>query len=249
MDLGYTHCYHYGALMLENPRDAEMWNEAWDAKFEGKGNFGRKDWDQLLGHCQAVTDVPCCVFWKELLEAYPDAKVILTRRDTTEQWHDSIMKTVVPIYNKLNYPTKTWGAWFYRMFLPYTELTRLDRRMVLDYDMYRLLEQDQMNGTQKAVQWFEDYYAEVERTVPEERLLVFNAKEGWEPLCKFLEDEVPAYEFPKMNTRQDWDRVVTPMEQAIDRDVHTKMIRTVGSVLAGVVGVGAFYLWRRRSSL
>lgn len=53
LDLGYDDCYHYGALFNENPRDAEMWIEAFEAKFEGKGEpFGRQEWDQLLGHCQ-----------------------------------------------------------------------------------------------------------------------------------------------------------------------------------------------------
>jgi hypothetical protein len=38
--------------MMENPRDCEMWLDALRAKFEGKGKFDKKDWDQLLGHCQ-----------------------------------------------------------------------------------------------------------------------------------------------------------------------------------------------------
>ena len=52
LDLGYKDCYHYASLFNEDPRDAEMWVEAMEAKFEGKGNpFTRADWDQLLGHC------------------------------------------------------------------------------------------------------------------------------------------------------------------------------------------------------
>ncbi len=37
--------------MNENPRDREMWTEAFRGKFEGEKPFQREDWDQLLGHC------------------------------------------------------------------------------------------------------------------------------------------------------------------------------------------------------
>lgn len=53
LDLGYEDCYHFGSVLQENPRDADMWVEAMEAKFEGKGKpFTRNDWDQLLGHCR-----------------------------------------------------------------------------------------------------------------------------------------------------------------------------------------------------
>ena len=50
-DLGHRKNYDYGSVYVGNPRDAEMWTEALEAKYEGKGPpFGRKEWDQLLGH-------------------------------------------------------------------------------------------------------------------------------------------------------------------------------------------------------
>lgn len=72
-----------------------MWMDALTAKFDGKGSFGREEWDALLGHCQAVSDWPAVAFAPELIAAYPDAKVILTTRDV-DSWHkyDS-----VPIQN------------------------------------------------------------------------------------------------------------------------------------------------------
>lgn len=52
--LGYNETYHM-MTVWENPRDAEMWIEAYDAKYFGKGKpFQREDWDQLLGHCQVM---------------------------------------------------------------------------------------------------------------------------------------------------------------------------------------------------
>ena len=50
--LGYTDCYHM-LNVLKNPPDADMWLEAIDAKYNGKGRlFEREDWDRLLGECQ-----------------------------------------------------------------------------------------------------------------------------------------------------------------------------------------------------
>lgn len=51
--LGFNDCYHGFEASFENPKDLEMWAEAVDAKFNGKGKpFGRAEFDQLLGHCQ-----------------------------------------------------------------------------------------------------------------------------------------------------------------------------------------------------
>lgn len=48
-ELGYAHVYHMTAVMQENPPDAIMWTQAFDAKLDGKGKFGKEEWDQLLG--------------------------------------------------------------------------------------------------------------------------------------------------------------------------------------------------------
>lgn len=40
------------SIMKENPKDAGMWIEAFEAKFEGKGKlWGKEEFDQVLGHC------------------------------------------------------------------------------------------------------------------------------------------------------------------------------------------------------
>ena len=39
----------------------------------------------------------------------------------------------------------------------------------------------------------------VKESVPEEKLLIFSVKEGWEPLCNFLELPIPNEPFPNTN--------------------------------------------------
>lgn len=64
-----------------------MWLEALEAKFDGKGKpYGRAEFDKLFGHCQAVSNMPAILFSEELIESYPEAKVILTLRDV-DSWY------------------------------------------------------------------------------------------------------------------------------------------------------------------
>jgi hypothetical protein len=46
---------------------------------------------------------------------------------------------------------------------------------------------------------FNAWNAEVQRTVPADRLLVFDVKDGWELLCHFLGMPVPDTPFPHSN--------------------------------------------------
>lgn len=52
-ELGFDSCYHMMSASVENPPDCLCWQDAFAAKFEGKGKFGRAEWDALLGHCMA----------------------------------------------------------------------------------------------------------------------------------------------------------------------------------------------------
>ena len=55
-ELGIREVYHMTTVM-KNPKDAEMWSAAINAKFCNKGKkFTRKEWDALLGSCE----VRCC---------------------------------------------------------------------------------------------------------------------------------------------------------------------------------------------
>ena len=42
------------------------------------------------------------------------------------------------------------------------------------------------------------------RRVPPERLLVFEAAQGWQPLCAFLSVAIPDSPFPKTNARDEF---------------------------------------------
>lgn len=184
--LGYMDTYHMMSCSIENPPDALMWMDALAAKYDGVGEpFTREDWDQLLGNCQAVCDWPAVAFARELIEAYPEAKVILTTRDA-DPWHASTMKT---FYWRAHEPelgmlsSVSWAAGMYRPMI----------RKFFD----GFFEGD-FPGRGKEI--YRRHYDEVRALVPKDRLLEFRVSEGWEPLCRFLGEPVPKGEgFPNVN--------------------------------------------------
>jgi len=73
-----------------------------EAKYYGgssKKLRSAKDFDELLWQYQAISDTPCVLFTDELLEAYPDAKVILTERDV-ESWAVSMQCSFCAVFGQ-----------------------------------------------------------------------------------------------------------------------------------------------------
>jgi hypothetical protein len=71
----------------------------------------------------------------------------------------------------------------------------------------------QLENVEHAISVFEKHVETVKRTIPEERLLVYEASEGWEPLCAFLRVPVPDGPFPRVNTSQEFrERWTRPSE-------------------------------------
>lgn len=188
--LGYPSPYHFSSI-YENPREADMWMEAINFKYHGTGNT-RPDkafFDAMLGHCGAVSDIPCILFWHELLTFYPDAKVVLVQRDE-DSWYASWMKFCESAYATPLYLLARLDPSFLRRVttIGYASVhiaagfaeTR-DQARVRSRDAYR------------------HYYADVRAAVPVERLLDFQLRDGWAPLCDFLGKPVPDEPFPHEN--------------------------------------------------
>lgn len=180
LDLGYADVYHFASILNENPPDAELWLEALDCKQKGE-KYGRRNWDALLGHCEAVTDTPVVWFWEDLLESYPEAKVIVTVRDSPKQWFDSQMNTLMRYMRAVVLPAPSMWRSFCSWFLPTPgKVEELSKRMATEYEMFQLLAKDSVEGTREAEKFYERHVEEVKRRVPKERLLVMNVKEGCE---------------------------------------------------------------------
>lgn len=89
---------------------------------------------------------------------------------------------------------------------------------------------------------YDEHYEAVRREVSADRLLEFEVKEGWEPLCRFLGKEVPEVEFPRVNDSKDFgDRIGVFVGLATKR-VMWKLVPVVGVVV--VVGAAAYASYR-----
>jgi hypothetical protein len=192
--LGYPNPYHFSSLFA-NAKDCDMWMEAFRAKFDGVGSFEREQWDQLLGHCGAVTDQPAIIFAAELLESYPDAKVVIVEREI-ESWYRSIKAlfaaSLDPVFLAFRFTDPYW-------------IGRIIEVGVVSFGYsFDQAKTPTIAGLEKrARQRYREHYAVIRDLVPKDRLLEYKLGSGWEPLCAFLGKPVPGEPFPHLNESKD----------------------------------------------
>jgi hypothetical protein len=210
-----------------------LWLEALRRKQAGEAI----DWRPLFTGYRATLDWPGAYFWRELIAAHPEARVILTVRDP-ERWYDSARAT---IYAASQARTATLPS-----RLLYGLLGLLDRRAGQGF---RTVHETVWNGTfggrftdrEEAIRRFNQHNRDVESAVPPERLLIFDVKQGWEPLCSFLDVPVPAGEpFPHVNDSADFDRR--------QRGQYVTILRGLAPALLTMAAIGLllFAGFRRR---
>jgi Sulfotransferase domain/Uncharacterized protein conserved in bacteria (DUF2169) len=51
---------------------------------------------------------------------------------------------------------------------------------------------------------YERHNLDVIQTIPKNRLLIFEAHQGWEPLCRFLGQPIPNMDFPHVNSSEEF---------------------------------------------
>jgi sulfotransferase family protein len=173
--IGYGPCYHM-IEVLTAPERARHWLE--------RGHAGSHDWNMIFAGYRATVDWPAAAFWRELLDHYPHAKVLLSRRDA-DRWYDSMMNTIYPLM-KQGPPAQA-----------------PQRLREFHHMVYALIVERTFGGRLEdrahAKRVFEKHNRAVIALVPPGRLLVYEPGDGWEPICRFLGVPVPDAEFPHLN--------------------------------------------------
>jgi len=192
--LGFGPCYH----MIEVIRHEQqyIWKSIGDIKAQNK----EVEWDRVFSgssipaYC-SVVDFPACCYYRELMDYYPNSKVILTVRDP-DRWYDSFYETISkispthPEYNCL------LGCFMWTSPASYIwDWNECDEGR-------RFFGRDALSKKENTVRAFVEWEEEVKENVPKERLLVFKVSMGWEPLCEFLEVPIPDMPFPCTNKRR-----------------------------------------------
>ncbi len=183
--LGLSPCYHW-VNVLADLDHVEIWDRALD---------GEESWREAFAGVRSTVDWPGGYFYRELMDAYPKAKVLLSVRDPGA-WERSFRETI-------------WTMSFGDSLMPLLSKARAE----VDPRWRRYLELvDRMfwgpqgtfaagNEPQQMIEQMTAHNEEVKRSVPAERLLVWEVTEGWEPLCEFLGVEVPDEPLPHANER------------------------------------------------
>ena len=191
--LGFGPCYHMVNVLADLPL-ARQWEAAMD---------GEPEWEEIFGEHQSTVDWPGSFFYRELADAYPEAKIVLSTRDP-EAWEKSMRDTIWELYNGDS---------------PMTHLSRARERVDPDWRVYTALMQRMLAAAGMftpgrlepghLARVIPRYEERVKRDLPADRLLVWGVTEGWEPLCEFLEVDVPDMPFPRLNDSKMFiDRVV-----------------------------------------
>jgi len=167
-------CHH----MLEvfgHPEQVQVWTAA----IEGRP----VDWAGLMEGYVAQVDWPGASFWPELLDANPDALVLLSVREP-DAWYTSATNT---IFNGLVRTDGEIGPWMEAV-----------RRLLSDRFC------DDFDDRQAMIAAYERHNDEVRRRVPPTQLLEWSPEQGWAPICRALGIPEPGEPFPLTNTTSEF---------------------------------------------
>jgi hypothetical protein len=179
--LGFGPCHHMAEVWANFPDQFPKWMAVVN---------GRPDWNAVFDGYASAVDYPACTWWRELAALNPDAKIILSVRDP-ESWFRSVSTTIFSqelIAKLITGPIKPFFE---------SAVTRDFGDRIADHDFM--------------VDYFRRRNAAIQAEVPPERLLVFEARQGWAPLCAFLGVPVPNVAYPRVNSR----------EEMLERIAHT----------------------------
>lgn len=183
--LGFGPCYHMYSLM-SSPQDLPLWRAA----AAGTGI----DWTQIFGSYGSAVDWPTCYFWPELAAFYGQAKIVLTVRDPLS-WYES--------HSRLHRGILAMGR-------SSGSFADGETSLMADIMVNRTFN-GRLFGRQRCMNIFQNHVDEVLSALPPSRVLIFDVKAGWDPLCEFLQVNRPDNPFPHANEA---DEVLHNMRKA-----------------------------------
>lgn len=142
---------------------------------------GDHDWDEIFDGYRSAVDWPVAAFYEPLMHRYPGSKVVLTMRDP-EDWYRSAQATIMPSAERYEEQTSP-----------------MTRRIIWEGTF-----SGRVHDKEHALAVYRRHVAEVQERVPPERLLMYDVRDGWGPLCAFLEVPVPPDPYPHRNTTREF---------------------------------------------
>ena len=196
-ELGFP-CYHMFEVLQnkQNKSHLGFW-----LKVANSPPGVQHDWDQVFSKYTAAVDNPACVVWRELMAAYPDAKVVLTTHPKgAETWFESTIDTIY-------FSQSMWQMKVLAALTPFGhKMVTMTRKLIWERG-----HRNSMPDRQKAIAFYKQHIEEVRAAVPPERLLEYTVTQGWAPLCRFLGVPAPATPFPSINDRAEFQKIKAGM--------------------------------------
>lgn len=169
--LGFGPCHHMTEVLADERRQVPLWIEA---------AAGRPDWDAIFAGFGSTSDYPSASYWREIADYYPDAKILLTTRDP-DRWFDSVSETIFsPWMQEAHANTPVHG--------------------LMRATIFELIVGD-LSDRAFLTEWYNRRNQAVLDGIAPDRLLHFDVRDGWHPLCEFLGIPVPDLPFPRTNSR------------------------------------------------
>lgn len=186
--LGFGTCFHMFDIVGDEERLAHWEKIVCDGV--------PADWKALFEGYTSAVDGPCAVYYPQLMETFPDAKLMLTVRDP-ESWYRSTYDTLYQFALRGARNPAPPGSRPARM-------GRLTNTLVWDG-----LFQGRFSDKEFAQDVYRRHNEEAVRRIGADNLLVWDVKQGWEPLCAHLGVEPPeGEEFPHVNDTESMLRVI-----------------------------------------
>jgi hypothetical protein len=177
--LGFGPSFH----MIDVARRPELL-PSWQAAADG----GEVDWREVLDGWGSTVDWPACTFWEQIWAAFPDAKILLSVRDS-RAWYASCAKSIHASAQAAAKGELDGGD---------VEVSPEAMRMINGLIWNGTFE-GRFDDEEFAIGVFEAHNEDVRRKVPADRLLAYEVSQGWEPLCDFLDVPVPDGPMPHLN--------------------------------------------------
>jgi hypothetical protein len=179
--LGVGPCYHMVDVLGDLGRTS-TWRAALD---------GQADWDEVFAGYQSTVDWPGSYYYRELREAFPDAKVLLSVR-SGESWAKSMQQTIGGMFYG-DTMMRDLSSARERIDPAWNDYCEMMREM---WDRSGLLPRGGADEAHLA-RAMERHNAEVQDAFDD--VLVWSPADGWEPICELLEVPVPDEPFPRVN--------------------------------------------------
>lgn len=174
----------------------------------------------------ASSDWPGFAFLEDLLELYPDCRVILNKRRSAEDWRKSCKESLEFFSTRTYHWITYWLPQCYQHHKLYTTYTKLAKKRYGVDDIFST------DCCERHNQWVRDVCAARGKEV-----LEWRPDDGWGPLCRFIGRPVPKVPFPRTNETEEIEKL---------KWVLLKQGMVAWAKVVSAVGVGVGVLWGLR---